>query len=74
MKVTIQRVSQAHVIVDQMTVGKIAEGLLIFLGVSETDDLTTVKKMKGRDIKVKNVKKYFLPEKVYLLILIMKIQ
>jgi len=53
MKVTIQRVSQAHVIVDQMTVGKIAEGLLIFLGVSETDDLTTVKKMADKIINLR---------------------
>ena len=53
MKVTIQRVSQAHVIVDQMTVGKIAEGLLVFLGVSETDDLTTVKKIADKIINLR---------------------
>ena len=36
-----------------MTVGKIAEGLLIFLGVAETDDLATVKKIADKIINLR---------------------
>lgn len=38
MRVLIQKVKKAHVIVDHETVGKIDQGLLIFLGIEQEDE------------------------------------
>lgn len=38
MRAVIQRVSQASVVIDGQTVGRIGTGLLIFLGIEEADD------------------------------------
>ncbi len=40
MKVIIQRVLEAKVLVDELTVGEIGKGYLLFVGVSEDDDFT----------------------------------
>ena len=38
MRAVVQRVKEARVVVDDRTVGSISQGLLVFLGVEETDD------------------------------------
>jgi len=45
MKVVIQRVKEASVSVNHMIIGKIEQGMLIFVGFTENDDLENVKKM-----------------------------
>lgn len=48
MKALIQRVSEASVSVDGKTIGMIAQGLLVFLGVEKGDDETKVKRLMER--------------------------
>lgn len=43
MKVVIQRVSKANVLVDHKEVGKIAKGFVLFVGVEEADSVEDVK-------------------------------
>ena len=38
MRAVVQRVKEARVVVDNRTVGSIGQGLLVFLGVEQTDD------------------------------------
>ena len=38
MRAVVQRVKEARVVVDDRTVGSIDQGLLVFLGVEQTDD------------------------------------
>lgn len=38
MRTVVQRVKEARVVVDDRTVGSIGQGLLVFLGVEQTDD------------------------------------
>jgi D-tyrosyl-tRNA(Tyr) deacylase len=38
MRAVVQRVKEARVVVDDRTVGSIGQGLLVFLGVEQTDD------------------------------------
>ena len=45
MKVVIQRVTSARVVVDAQIVGSIHTGLLLLVGMSETDNATTIEKM-----------------------------
>ena len=45
MKVVIQRVASARVAVDAQIVGSIHTGLLLLVGMSETDNATTIEKM-----------------------------
>jgi D-tyrosyl-tRNA(Tyr) deacylase len=45
LKALIQRVSQARVDVDGKTIGEIAQGLLVLLGVEKNDDRQQVEKM-----------------------------
>lgn len=42
MKLIIQRVSEANVIVDNKTVGNIDKGLLVLLGINETDGIKEI--------------------------------
>jgi D-aminoacyl-tRNA deacylase len=42
MRILIQRVQQAHVIVENETVGKINKGLLVFFGVHQDDTVATI--------------------------------
>lgn len=48
MKALLQRVSQAHVTVDQERIGEIQGGLLVLIGIERDDDATTVDKMVHR--------------------------
>ena len=48
MKIVLQRVNNAHVEADGETVGSIGKGYVVFLGVSEEDDKTTVERMVGK--------------------------
>lgn len=45
MKALLQRVSEANVVVDGVTVGQIEQGVLAYIGIGHDDDLTTAKKM-----------------------------
>lgn len=45
MKFVIQRVTKASVTVDQETAGEIGHGLLVFVGVADSDDKQTADKM-----------------------------
>lgn len=48
MKVLIQRVAQAQVQVDKVTVGEIAHGLLLLIGIEAHDEEATVARMAQR--------------------------
>ncbi|WP_290524020.1 D-aminoacyl-tRNA deacylase [Alcanivorax sp.] len=48
MKVLIQRVAQAQVQVDKVTVGEIAHGLLLLIGIETHDEETSVARMAQR--------------------------
>lgn len=50
MKALIQRVRQAGVEVDGKSVGKIGEGILLFLGVDQKDDKAAAEKLASRCI------------------------
>ena len=45
MRFVIQRVKEANVVVDNEIIGKIGHGLLVFVGVCDTDDVKTADKM-----------------------------
>ena len=45
MRFVIQRVKEASVTVEQEVIGKIGHGLLVFVGVSDTDDKQIADKM-----------------------------
>ena len=51
MRALLQRVLEAKVLVDQQNVGKIKTGILIFLGISQTDTLETGKKLIDKILK-----------------------
>jgi len=48
MRVVIQRVSQASVLVDKVVVSKIGKGVLILLGIEETDEKEDVEWLVGK--------------------------
>ncbi|WP_342805427.1 D-aminoacyl-tRNA deacylase [Alteromonas sp. M12] len=49
----IQRVTRAHVEIDNDIVGKIDKGMMLLLGVEKTDTLETVKKLANKLIKLR---------------------
>lgn len=51
MRALLQRVLEAKVLVDQQNVGEIKTGILIFLGISQTDTLETGKKLIDKILK-----------------------
>lgn len=53
MRIVIQRVNQADVKIEGKTVGKIAKGLLLLVGLKEGDDLETVKKAAAKVFKMR---------------------
>lgn len=53
MKIVIQRVSNANVVVDGKTVGEVKKGLVILLGVSDLDTEETVKNMVKKIINLR---------------------
>lgn len=53
MKFVIQRVTKASVTVDQETAGEIGHGLLVFVGVADSDDKQTADKMIDKLIKLR---------------------
>ena len=53
MKLLIQRVNAAHVIVDQKTVGKIQKGLCVFVGIAEKDTLAVLEKMAEKLVQLR---------------------
>lgn len=53
MRAVIQRVSQASVVVDDVTVGAIHAGILIFLGVGKEDRVEDIKWLVGRIAKLR---------------------
>lgn len=48
MKALLQRVTHAEVIVEQQSIAKISQGLLILLGVEKADDETAILRMSDR--------------------------
>jgi D-tyrosyl-tRNA(Tyr) deacylase len=48
MRLLLQRVKSASVSVDQQTIGSIAQGLLVFIGISDTDTEEIVEKMLNK--------------------------
>ncbi len=48
MKALIQRVTQAHVSVNNETIGAIEQGLVVLLGIEKNDSLATVKKLADK--------------------------
>ena len=48
MKAIVQRVSSAQVTVDNIVVGRISKGLLIFLGIAPKDSMTNVTKLADK--------------------------
>ena len=48
MKAIIQRVSKAHVTIDDKITGKISEGLLIFIGITQEDSMSRVIKLADK--------------------------
>ena len=48
MRAVVQRVSRAGVAVEGRTVGEIADGLLVFAGVAETDELADAEYLAGK--------------------------
>ena len=48
MKVVIQRVSKAQVTIDDKIIGEISQGLLIFVGVAQDDNMTQIKKLADK--------------------------
>lgn len=53
MKFVIQRVQEASVSVEGRTIGKIGHGLLVFVGVCDSDDRTTADKMIDKMAKLR---------------------
>ena len=53
MRVVIQRVDQAQVLVRGVEVGKIAKGLLVFLGVKDVDGIDTIQKLADKVINLR---------------------
>lgn len=53
MRAIVQRVKQAKVDVDQRCVGSIKKGFLIYLGITQSDTLETVKKMANKILKLR---------------------
>ena len=53
MKAIIQRVNQAHVIEDSVIIGKISKGLLIFVGVEDSDNDNTIIKISDKIINLR---------------------
>lgn len=53
MKLLIQRVTQASVTVDEKVIGKIGHGLLVFVGVSDTDTKEIADKMIDKMMKLR---------------------
>ncbi|MBF7681872.1 D-tyrosyl-tRNA(Tyr) deacylase [Acinetobacter sp. B5B] len=51
MKALIQRVQQAKVVVDDQTVAKIQQGLLVFIGIAKDDNLDVAKKLLDKVFK-----------------------
>ena len=48
MKVVIQCVSKAQVTIDDKIIGEISQGLLIFIGVAQDDNMTQIKKLADK--------------------------
>ena len=53
MKVVIQRVSNANVVVDKKIVGEIEKGLVVLLGISNEDTESTVEQMVNKISKLR---------------------
>lgn len=53
MRFVVQRVKEAQVIVENHVVGKIGRGLLLFVGVSDTDEVQTADKMIDKVTKLR---------------------
>jgi D-aminoacyl-tRNA deacylase len=53
MKIVLQRVSSAHVLVEDAVVGKIGKGLVVFLGITHTD---TEKECRELSAKIANLR------------------
>jgi len=53
MRFVVQRVKEASVTVEQEMIGKIGHGLLVFVGVSDTDDKQIADKMLDKLIKLR---------------------
>ncbi|WP_269915075.1 D-aminoacyl-tRNA deacylase [Acinetobacter sp. HY1485] len=51
MRALLQRVLEAQVLVDQQNIGEIKTGILVFLGISQTDTLETGKKLIDKILK-----------------------
>lgn len=54
LKVVVQRVSSARVVVDGNCMGSIGQGLVLFVGITSCDDVKTVQKMaqKCRELRI----------------------
>ncbi len=48
MKVLIQRVQNASVAVDSLTIGEIGRGLLLFIGIDKKDDKSVIERMSDK--------------------------
>lgn len=53
MRVVVQRVKYAQVFVDQECVGSIQEGLLLLVGISNTDDESIIKKVAKKCVEMR---------------------
>lgn len=53
MRVVIQRVNHAQVDIDGKTIGKIGKGLLLLVGIKESDELATIKKAADKIAKMR---------------------
>ena len=53
MRFVIQRVKEANVVVDNKVIGKICHGLLVFVGVSDTDNTKIADKMIDKLVKLR---------------------
>lgn len=51
MRALIQRVKQAHVVVDEKVTGEITHGLLVFIGIAQTDTLLSAQKIIDKILK-----------------------
>jgi D-tyrosyl-tRNA(Tyr) deacylase len=53
MRALLQRVSEAKVTVDGITIGQIGVGLLVFVGIHENDDIAQAEKLAGKILRLR---------------------